>query len=158
MVNVECLVDITECRFVLRPNRSLSWQGMLLFFGVLCAVSGTIAIVLALLGFWPVLAFAVLEMIALGWGFYRVVQNSYRCEVISIDDQSVRIEKGIRYPERQWTLTRLWSRVVLERSAAGCYPSRLLIRSHGQAVEVGDFLNEQQRRQLASDLSRHLHQ
>jgi len=66
------------------------------------------------------------------------------------------VEKGRRYPENQCTLARVWARVVLERCPKQWYPSRLLIRSHGRAVEVGTFLNEEERRRLAEELAQNL--
>ena len=145
-----------ECRFVLRPNRSLSWQGSLIFFFSLCLVSGIIAIGLALLGYWLVLPFTGLELLALGISLYVVARRCYQCEVICITGDAVPIEKGIEHPQERWTFSRIWARVVLERYPTSWYPSRLLIRSHGRAVEIGRFLNEEERQRLAGELTCYL--
>jgi uncharacterized membrane protein len=152
MVNIESVANDTQCRFVLRPNRSLSWRGSLLFFLSLVLVSSIIAISLTWLGFWMVLPFAGLEMLALGVGLYVVAGRCYEREVISISREDIRIEKGRGYPRQQWTLGRVWAQVVLERCPRQWYPSKLLIRSHGRAVEVGRFLHEEERRHLAAAL------
>ena len=156
MVDIQQHADTLQCRFVLRPNRSLSWRGSLLFYFSLVIISSGIAIGLTLLGFWLVLPFAGLEMLALGIGLYVVACRCYECEVISINGDSIRIERGRDYPREQWTLGRMWARVVLERCPRAWYPSRLLLRSHGRSVEVGRFLDEEERQRLADELTRSL--
>lgn len=154
MVAVERSEDRNQCRFVLRPNRSMSWRGALIFFFSLLLLSSSIGMGLAAMGFWMVLPFAGLEMFALGLGLYLVACRCYECEVISIAENSILIEKGRRYPRQRWTLGRVWARVILERSPRRWYPSRLLIRSHGRVVEVGRFLHEEERQHLATELMR----
>ena len=156
MVDIQQHADTLQCRFILRPNRSLSWRGSLLFYFSLLIISSGIAIGLALLGLWLVLPFAGLEMLALGIGLYVVACRCYECEVISINGDSIRIERGRDYPREQWTLGRTWARVVLERCPREWYPSRLSIRSHGRSVEVGRFLDEEERQRLADELTRSL--
>ena len=156
MVDIQQHADTLQCRFILRPNRSLSWRGSLLFYFSLLIISSAIAIGLTLLGFWLVLPFAGLEMLALGIGLYVVACRCYECEVISINDDSIRIERGRDYPREQWTLGRMWARVVLERCPRAWYPSRLLLRSHGRSVEIGRFLDEEERQRLADELTRSL--
>ncbi len=102
MVDIQCSANQCQYCFVLRPNRSMSWRGTLVFFFSLLLLSGCIAVGLTVLGFWLVLPFAGLEMLALGSGLYVVACRCYECEVISISDDSIRIEKGRRYPRQRW--------------------------------------------------------
>ena len=156
------MIDIVQnthdatCRFILRPNRSMSWQGSLLFFLSLCLVSGTVAISMALLGYWLILPFAGLELMALGTALYIVALRCYQREVIWITNDIIQIEKGRNYPQQQWRLARVWVQVVLERCPQQWYPSRLLIRCHGRDVEIGKFLSEEERLALAKELKRNL--
>ncbi len=156
MVNIERSLENDQCRYVLRPNRSLSWRGTVVFFLSLFVISTLTATGLTLLGFWLVLPFAGLEMLALWAGLYVVCRRTYQFEVISISSNTVRIEKGSRFPEQVFTLGRVWARVVLKRCPRAWYPSQLFIRCHGQAVEIGRFLEEEQRQSLASELTRRL--
>lgn len=156
MVDVEHNPEASGCRFILRPNQSLSWRGSLTFFFSLCAVSGFIATGMTLMGFWMVLPFAGLEMLAVGGGLYVVSRRCHECEVILIAGDFIRIEKGGNYPRERWTLARMWARVVLEQCSVAWYPSRLMIRSHGRIVEIGRFLNEEERQRLAAELKRKL--
>lgn len=156
MVDVKRDMNACQYRFVLRPNRSMSWRGSVVFFCSLLFISGVTAVGLALLGFWLVLPFTGLEMLALGVGLYVVACRTYECEVISITSDAIRIERGRRYPRQQWTLGRVWTKVILERCPKRWYPSRLLLCSHGRAIEVGRFLDEEERQRLAVELTRSL--
>jgi uncharacterized membrane protein len=156
MVDIERSEQKTGACFVLRPNRSISWRGILVFFLALVLVSGSVAITLTVMGYWLVLPFTGLELILVALSLYWASRQSWRREVIRINADTIKIEKGWRYPEQKWILTRVWAQVVLERCPKQWYPSRLMIRSHGQVVEIGRFLNENERNYLASELRRSL--
>ncbi|MCB1796165.1 MAG: DUF2244 domain-containing protein, partial [Candidatus Competibacteraceae bacterium] len=72
MVAVES--GTAECQYcyVLRPNRSLSWRQNLGVFGGLCLVTLMLVLPLVSMGFWLVLPFAGLELLAVGIGLYFV--------------------------------------------------------------------------------------
>lgn len=73
-------------RIEISPNCSLSARGAGLFFGSLCLVSFGIAGSLALLGYWPVLPFAGLEMGLLGWALWTSLQRRHRHQAIVISE------------------------------------------------------------------------
>ena len=154
MVAIEHSDNGLQHRIVVRPNQSLSWRATAYFYLSLVLVSGTIAGGMALLGYWPVLSFAGLEMLFLGIVLYMVARQGQQREVISVTPDNILVEKGRLYPEQQWKFLRVWSTVILERCPKRWYPSRLLIRSHGRGVVIGEFLNEKERQQLADELSR----
>jgi uncharacterized membrane protein len=146
--------DAPNYRFVIRPNRSLSWKGTQLFFAGMCAVSFGIATGFALIGAWLVLPFAGLEMGVLGVCLYLGARRSAACEVVSIRDDVVEIQKGRRAPLQVCHFQRTWARVNMRRPVNGWLPSRLTIRSHGREVEIGADLNEDERESLATELRR----
>lgn len=154
MVAVECATKECQFCYVLRPNRSLSWRQNLAVFAGLCMVTLALVIPLVAMGFWLVLPFAGLELLVVGIGLYCVICRCHECEVICVAADSIRIERGRRRPEQRWVLPRTWAQVVLNGCSRQWYPSRLLIRAHGRTVEVGRFLVEEERRQLAQDLTR----
>ena len=150
---VSATVDANQNRcFVLRPNQSLTWRESQVFFAVTALVSLTVATGFAVAGFWPVLPFAGVELLALGTALYVTACRGARNEVVSVTPDLVEVHKGRRGPEQSWEFPRSWARVALLEQPGGWYPSRLLIRSHGREVEVGGFLNEQERRRLAAQL------
>ncbi len=141
-------------RFEIRPNRSMSWRAVKLFYAGMVSVSLIIAGGFAALGFWPVLPFAGLELLALGWALYACAQDSERREIVSVDSDSVAVEKGRRLRESSFEFVRAWTSVALAAPPIAWYPSRLVLRSHGREIEVGGFLTEAERTQLAIDLKR----
>lgn len=149
-------VDNRQCRFVLRPNCSLSWRATMWIYGWIALVSLIVAVLCALSGAWPVLPFAVLELIALGVALYITCLRTNRCEVISVGPQTVAVEKGHYQPEQRWDFPRSWVQVALTRSRARFHPSRLALSAYGREVELGSFLNDGERESLAGELRRAL--
>lgn len=154
MVVAQHDADQPNCSFVIRPNRSLSWRGAQLVFAGMCFVSFGIATACTLMGAWPVLPFAGLEMLILGAGLYLTARRSALCEVVSIHDDVIEIQRGRRAPVPVCSFQRAWARVVMWRPRSGWLPSRLTIRSHGREVEIGAALNEDEREILARELRR----
>jgi uncharacterized membrane protein len=144
----------TDCRWIIRPNQSLSWRGVLRVYAVVALCLLGISVAFALHGFWPVLPFAGLELLALGAAFYLCLSRSQRREIVSIDADIVRVEKGRRQAEERWECPSAWARVQLEKSPIAWYPSRLLIAYQGRRVEIGRFLSEDERVALADALRR----
>jgi len=149
------LADATAAlRIVICPNCSLTVRGALLFFGSLCLISFGVAGMLAIQGFWPVLPFAGLEMVALGWALRVSLQRRFHRQTITVTDDDVRVESCDRIYCSQVVFPRHWAQVKLRRPASRLHPSRLTIESHGRQCELGSFLTEAERRGLALRLQR----
>jgi uncharacterized membrane protein len=103
-------------------------------------------------GYWPVLPFAGFEVIVLGIAFYLCLLRSQIREVITVNAAVVIVEKGRQQPQERWECPRAWARVALEHSPIAWYPMRLTIAFQGRRVEVGQFLNDEERRVLADEL------
>ena len=147
--------DDSECsrRFLIRPNCSLPWCGVVRFYSGMLFISFGIAIGFALKGAWLILPFAGLEMLVLGIALYTVARRNNRWQAISINRDSVDIvEHGTGQQQKQ-TFQRAWARVIHERASIKGHPSRLFIRSHGRSVEVGGYLNESEKKTLAYELN-----
>lgn len=144
-------------RFELLPNRSSSWTQTRRFLMVIALLDGLIALLFAWQGLWLVLPFSGLEVAALGAGLYCCSRATYRRELILVEGERVVVLRGGERVECRDELARAWTRLqwqsVCER---GC--SRLLLGSHGRFFEIGAFLVETERRQLAGDLGRLLGQ
>jgi uncharacterized membrane protein len=141
-------------RIEIVPNCSLSPHGALFFFGVVCFATFGIALLMTLRGFWPVLPFAGLEMVVLGWALHRSLQRRHHSETITVSDDDVRIEQRDRAHYVEVVFPRHWARVKLRRPHSRLHPSCLTIESQGRRCEVGSFLTEQERRGLAQRLQR----
>jgi uncharacterized membrane protein len=153
-VVVERVIDPSgrDCHWVLRPNQSLSWYWAVRIYAVITTCLLGIGIVFAIHGFWPVLPFAGLEVVVLGASFYLCLLRSQIREVVTVNDDQVKVDKGRRQPEEHWECPRAWARVIMERSPLAWYPSRLSVVFQGRRVEIGRFLNEADRQSLAAEL------
>jgi uncharacterized membrane protein len=139
-------------RIELAPNCSLSDEGALLFVAVVATTTFAVAGFFAIQGFWPVLPFAGLEVGLLAWAV-KVTMRRARCrEHITIDERSITIEATGPDAPAPSVFPRHWAKVKLHGPHAALHPSRLVIESHGRAREVGRFLTEDQRRELAARL------
>jgi len=133
------------------PHCSLSVRGAVMFFGSICFVTFGVAGVATLLGFWPVLPFAGAEMLLLGWALHSNMQRRFQRETIHISETEVVIEDTNGAPLRI-VFPRHWSRVKIRRPKSPLHRSQLVIESHGRRREVGKFLTEEERLQLADEL------
>ena len=135
--------------FIVMPNRAMPWRHQVIAFSIIAAFSLGVAIGFFMQGLTLVLPFAGLELTALGAALYVSAWRGGKREVISITSDKVKVETGRDAPEQEFIFERSWVQVVLEKSWSSWYPSRLLLRSHGKQIEVGGFLNEEERQGLA---------
>lgn len=138
-----------ERRVDLQARCSLTSRTASVFLVSISVVTFAVAAPFAWSGFWPVMAFAVLEIAVLAWALHASLRAGRERETITITEASVTIVHHGREGERSSVFPRHWSRVTLRAPPAALHPSRLLIESHGRACEVGRFLTEDERRTLA---------
>lgn len=162
MVISDTCPDTHVRRVVIRPNRSLSWRQSMTFLAAIAVPLVLVSATLAWRGYWVVLPFAGLEILALYACIYAVSHASRRCEVVSIGESLVTIEKGRdrgRCPERGGPQERIefargWVRVELANSRGRWYPQRLWIGVSGRRIELGAFLVDEEKAELAAELDR----
>ncbi len=142
------------CRFVIRPNRSLTWPQTKLVCFSLASVCLLVAILFSAAGFWPVLPFAGAEVVVLVMAFYLCARSGRAIEVVCVWEDRVAVEKGPPGTRRICEFQRPWARVALQPARIARHPSRLLVGSHGKQVQLGAFLTEDERRRLAGELER----
>lgn len=137
------------CVLELRAHRSLTPTTARRF--VFSVAAGTFAVAgfFTTYGFWPVLAFAALEILALQWAVSASMRSGMVRETITITPEKVTIEHREEGRDRCTVFPRHWARVTLHAPLAALHPSRLVLESHGRACEVGRFLTEDERRGLA---------
>lgn len=138
----------------IRPNCALGVRGAQLVFLSACIAPLSIAALLALRGFWPVLPFAGLELLVLGWALRDSLERRFCREKVTLTEDAVSIESHRRGQSAHVVFPRHWAQVKLRRPAARLHPSRLVIESHGRQCELGSFLTEEERRGLALRLQR----
>ncbi|APV48807.1 hypothetical protein BWI17_03400 [Betaproteobacteria bacterium GR16-43] len=132
------------------PNRSLGPKGRR---GCLAAIGGTTLVVAfgaSLLGAWPVMPFAGLE-VALLWFAFRTLQRHdadfERLEIGATGE--VRLEARDASRETSFVAQRGWARVVLRERGHRC---TLGLAYAGRTVPLGRMLSDDGRRELAATL------
>lgn len=134
--------------FISCPNRSLSPKQQQLVFWSVAIPCMVIAIIFAGLGYWLVLPFAGLEIGLLAWAFENLRKHDSDYESITIHGDRLDLEwryageTGHRVFNTHWTQ----AECVCEQHENRC---RFCVRSHGESIELGRFLNDQDRIKLA---------
>jgi len=139
--------------FDLAPHCSLSVHGALLFFASVCFTTFGVAAVATWMGYWPVLPFAGAEMALLGWALKTNMARRFEREHIEVTEREVIIEFAKGTPRRV-VFPRHWAQVKIRRPKSPLHRGQLVIESQGRGYEVGKFLTEEERRQLAAELRR----
>ena len=138
-------------RIIIRPNRSMTWEQTKAVYFCIASYSLAIAGAFAVMGFWPVLPFAGAEIAVLGIAFYVNALAGTSVQVVTVGEDIVKVEKERPGPRCEWNFHRAWARVDVDWSS-GAGASRLVVRSHGNEVVLGEFLTEAERALLAATL------
>jgi uncharacterized membrane protein len=141
-----------EQRIELTPNCSLTPSAAKLFFACTCLFSLVFAMLFVVQGFWPVLPFWALEMLAFGLALNASMRRRRYTQTLLITDSKVSLVTRSRRGDTKQEFARHWAKVRLASPRTRLYPSRLTIESRGLACEVGSFLTEEERCLLAKRL------
>jgi uncharacterized membrane protein len=145
-------VSVEPMRLLLLPHRSLSRAGLWLFLAAQSVAAGGFAGLAAWRGNVFAPAFALLELAAVAYCLARVWRASATGEIITLTMSALEVVRmdNAAAPVRMHPY---WAQLTLQPGRWRGWPSRLLLRSHGRSVEIGAFLNEAEREQLALRLS-----
>ncbi|WP_439641840.1 DUF2244 domain-containing protein [Nevskia sp.] len=143
-----------DTRLVIGPNASMTVKVAWAVMAVMAFVSLGIAVLFTLQGFWPILPFAGLELVALGLALYvSLKRNRYR-EVIAFEGNRVRIECGMGGEGARLSIDwpRSSTRVLLEQGIHRNDPTRLCLYNGSRRLILGRCLTDEDREQLAARL------
>jgi len=141
-----------EQRIELAPNCSLTPFGAVLFFIATCLFSLGFSLFFAVRGFWPVLLFWLLEMLALGLALNSSMRRGRYTQTVLITDSRISLVTRTKSGAQKQEFARHWAKVRLRSPPRRLGVSRLTIESQGRAYEVGSFLTEEDRCLLAKRL------
>ena len=151
-VTIQAVSDCENCKQVMiTRNSSLSRSQVKLVIGFFAIVLGMIGIVFYSLGVWMVLPFAGFELMAVSAAFYCCLRHKDDFEMVRIDENHIQVKRQIASREQTYEFQTHWTKIFLEMTK-GWYPSRLWVASKGQHVEVGQWLTDPERKQLATRL------
>ena len=137
---------------VLKPNNSATWQFNVLVISSLACVAFLISIFFLMQGLWLILPFSGLEIMLLYLGLCICVRANATTEVITFHNNTVIIEKGRTHSEHSWEYQRSWAKIFIKSPEYRGHPKRIFIRSHGEELELGAFLNKQDKENFISKL------
>ena len=135
---------------VTRCNDSFSPSGRRWFFRSIVFVSLAIASLWALNGAWYVLPFSVLELVVLYVALKLVERHSGDFESIQRSGDRILVEQRRHGRFSRHEFNRYWVQLVVTDAARG----QLAMRSHGHEVTFGEFLSNDQRFVVTSELRR----
>ena len=141
----------TGFKRVARRNNSLSSTGRLVAFALIFIVSIGIAAAFATFGAWLILPFAGIEMLVLFFAFRYIERHAADYELVEIDGDAVKVEWTSGRSRHGGEFNRHWAQVVVDGGG-----SRLALRSHGRELEIGRYMTDEQRLDLARALKRRL--
>jgi uncharacterized membrane protein len=141
-----------EQRIELAPNCSLKPAAAGILFASTCLFSLCFALIFVFQGFWPVLPFWALEMLALGLALKASMRRGKYTQTVLITDSQISLVTHSRRGAQKQEFARHWAKVRLRSPPRRHGTSRLTIESRGRECEVGSFLTEEDRCRLAQRL------
>ncbi len=147
---VESTRTASRLMIIAKPNCSASWRSNVLVLLALAVPSLIAATAFALLGAWPILPFASLELLALGSSLYYVNWKLQYRHVITLSEDSVCIDKGFYAPKQSWTFPRQSIGLAIVPERHPWDGPELSLQGTGESVSVGEFLNRDDSLKLAA--------
>jgi uncharacterized membrane protein len=132
-----------RCSLPRAQERLVFWGLAVLCFGV--------ATGFAALGYWPILPFAGLEIGLLAWALEAMRKREGNYETLTIDGDTVVLEWREGNERGRREMNRHWVRVLCDCATSG-RNCRLSVKSHGRETELGHYLSDEARLQLAATL------
>jgi uncharacterized membrane protein len=147
-----------EC--TLQRNCSMTPSQVARAYALLCTLSLGVALAfLFLQGVWIVLAFSLLELGCVGLALLLYARHALDRERIVLSNDCLLVECVLADTRSQARLDPLWTRVLSGADAArGNRRPLITLESRGVRVEIGRFVNDAQRRQVARELRHALRQ
>ena len=145
-----------ETVILIKPNHSASWRQNLWLLAALAVPSLGAGVAFALLGAWPILPFASIELVALGGALYWVNWKLEYRHVIRFTDGSVVIDKGYFIPKRSWHFLREEAALRISTETHPWQGPKLSVHDQQTETRVGDFLNRDETLELLNLLKQQL--
>lgn len=126
----------------------------MVLFAAVAVLTLLVAVRFLLLGAWLVLPFALLEIVVLGVSLYLLERASRYSETIQIAPDGILIitRSGVK-TLREYRFQSYWVQIALQLDPHDWYPSKLVLRSHGECLEIGACLTNADRKTLANTIT-----
>jgi uncharacterized membrane protein len=144
--------DRTRASILARGNFSLDAGGLVSLLLALVVVSLTLAVLLALQGYWPVLLIAVIQLVLVAWILVRAWKRAWVSDAIDICADRITVTQQRHKRKHQIELDTAWAVIELKQPEVAWYRPRVQLRSGSQVVELGSFLTSEEKHQLVQHL------
>lgn len=151
MVATIRIPETEQVVLVITPYAPLSALASVFILCIICTPIMAVAVVSGLLGNWYALPASTTMCIVLCLAFRSGYRRTQRREVVKLVDQDVSIERGHSFPESRCALPRDHTYVLLQESVPDAR-EHLFLCADQQKVEVGEFLDNKERHELADKL------
>lgn len=137
-------------RVTFKPNSALTADNKIKVVILLAIIPLLIGVGFSLVGAWLVMPFVGLEILALAIAFYYINNHEADYESISIDGDSLVVERSTSQQVSQDVINPYWVKILQHKLPNG--ELHLYLQSHGKEIEVGRYLTSEQRELLAKQL------
>ena len=152
MVYSEFNPDTGNGLIILKPNNSATWRFNMTVVASLALLAILISTFFLLQGLWLIAPFSGLEVLALLGCLYLCVRSNIQTEIIKFSPDKVVIEQGRTFAEKSWEYHRSWAKIFVRKPRHKGHPDQIVIRSHGKELELGSFLNKDDKQTLVNKL------
>jgi uncharacterized membrane protein len=130
----------------LLPNQSATWQQTRWFVLLICGTTLVVGLFWTFVGAWAVLPFSGIEAALVAWLLYRVCHATYQRQVITLGADRLRVQFGTHFPQRSWDFDRGSARLAVTEPEHHLDGPRLQLYDGHYSIELGRFLNSDDRR------------
>ncbi len=134
--------------WLLQRNCSLTPRQLACAYAVLCSGSFSMAAICTFRGAWYVAIFAALEMAAVALAFFQYARHATDHEHIVLGKDCLLVECVQAGQIHQTRLEPYWTRVALPNRTH----TLISLEAKGVKIDVGRFVTEAKRRQVAREL------
>ena len=138
--------------FVISPSFQADWTASVWLLALLGTVLFSVAVFFTTMGLWLIIPFAGLEFVFVAWCLRWSAERSLDKNVITIDDVTVKIEKGRRQRSSTIELDKIWCEVILDTLPRKWQQTRLFVRCKNDKIEFAEFLDSTEQKALAREL------
>ena len=135
----------------LRPYRSLGPVGFFLLMLIIVSVSFIAGLFFVSKGAWPVMGFFGLDVLAIYLAFKFNYRSGKIAEFLQLTNNELiitRVEPSGK--TNKWNFHPSWIKVQIKEYSN--QNNRLILSSHGNAIQIGSFLSSSERREIANEL------
>ncbi|MCA1778473.1 MAG: DUF2244 domain-containing protein [Xanthomonadaceae bacterium] len=133
-------------RIEVLANLSLTLDRLAGFFLVLSAFTLTVALLPTLMGFWPILAIAIVHLAIVGWCFRLAWLGNWARQDIMIDRERVSVRYRTARAEQEVSWPSSWVRLRKRHQAGELH---IYLAHHGKEIEIGGFVPASERQEAA---------